>query len=72
MEKTITIKIGDKRLHHIRLFIKSLENRGLIKPIRVMNVAYTTMFGDVVLKDDVFIHKYYKLGSYDFKVVEWA
>ena len=72
MERFITIKIGDERLHHIRLFIKSLENRGLIKPIRVQRVAFTTMFGDHVLKDDVFLHSYYRLGNYDFKVIDWA
>lgn len=72
MEQFIPIKIGDERLHHVRLFIKSLENRGLIKPIRVQKVAFTTMFGDHVLKDDVFLHRYYRLGSYGFKVVEKA
>lgn len=64
----VTIKIGDKRLHHIRLFIKSLENRGLIKPIKVNEISFTTMHGS----DVVFIHKYFKLGSYGFKVAEWA
>ena len=64
----ITIKIGDKRLHHIRLFIKSLEKKGLLKPIRVKEISFTTMYGSGV----VFIHKYYKLGSYGFKVAEWA
>lgn len=68
MIELTTIKIGDKRLHHIRLFIKSLENRGLIKPIKVKEISFTTMYGS----DVVFIHKYYKIGSYGFKVAEWA
>lgn len=70
MEKFITIKIGDERLHHIRLFIKALEKKGLLKPIRVQLVAFTTMFGSHVVKDDVYNEKYYRLGSYGFKVVE--
>ena len=68
MEQFIPIKIGDKRLHHIRMFIKSLENRGLIKPIKVKEISFTTMYGS----DVVFIHKYYKIGSYGLKVAEWA
>lgn len=68
MEKFIPIKIGDKRLHHIRLFIKALENKGVLKPIKVNEISFTTMYGS----DVVFIHKYYKLGSYGFKVAEWA
>lgn len=68
MQNFITIKIGDKHLHHIRLFIKSLEKKGLIKPIKVKEISFTTMYGS----DVVFIHKYYKLGSYGFKVAEWA
>ena len=72
MEKFIPIKIGDKHLHHIRLFIKSLDNIGAITPIRVQLVAFTTMFGSHVVKDDVYNEKYYRLGSYGFKVVERA
>jgi hypothetical protein len=68
MEKFIPIKIGDKHLHHIRLFIKSLENRGLITPVKVKEISFTTMYGS----DVVFIHKYYKLGNYNFKIAEWA
>lgn len=68
MIELTTIKIGDKRLHHIRLFIKSLENRGLIAPVKVNEISFTTMYGSGV----VFIHKYYKLGKYNFKIAEWA
>lgn len=68
MERFITIKIGDEHLRRERLFIKSLEKKGLIKPIKVKEISFTTMYGS----DVVFIHKYYEIGSYGFKVAEWA
>lgn len=61
------LQVGTKAWNQERLYLESLDKKGLLTPIKIKKEAYLNQFG----YEEVSVTKSFVVGRYSFKLIDY-